>query len=63
MVTKGDGCYLIKMIPDARWLGAESRVYPVVIDPQVSADTNINNIIDCMYCVSGRWVIQSLLIF
>ena len=55
MTSKGSGCYLIKMIPDAQWLGDESRVYPVVIDPQVSADTNISNIID-NYVLEGAGV-------
>ena len=55
MTSKGDGCYLIKMIPDAQWLGAESRVYPVVIDPQVSVDTTRTNIID-NYVLEGAGV-------
>lgn len=46
MVSKGDGCYFIKMTPNAQWLSSESRVYPVVIDPQVSVDTARSNIID-----------------
>lgn len=46
MVSKGNGCYFIKMTPDAHWLSDESRVYPVVIDPQVSVDTTRTNIID-----------------
>lgn len=46
MVSKGNGCYFIKMTPNAQWLSSESRVYPVVIDPQVSVDTTRSNIID-----------------
>lgn len=55
MVAKGDGCYFIKMTPNAQWLGDESRVYPVVIDPQVSVDTTRTNIID-NYVLEGGGV-------
>lgn len=55
MVSKGNGCYLIKMTPDAQWLGDEDRVYPVVIDPQVSVDTARTNIID-NYVLEGAGV-------
>ena len=46
MVSKGSGCYFISMTPDAQWLSDESRVYPVVIDPQVTTDSARTNIID-----------------
>ena len=46
MVPKGNDCYLIKMTPNAQWLEDQSRVYPVVIDPQVSVDTTRTNIVD-----------------
>lgn len=55
MVTKGSGCYFIKMTPDTQWLSDESRVYPVVIDPQVSVDTTRTNIID-NYVLEGAGV-------
>ena len=55
MVSKGNGCYLINMTPNAQWLTDESRVYPVVIDPQVSVDTTRNNIID-NYVLEGGGV-------
>ena len=53
MVSRGEGCYFIQMTPDAQWLNDESRVYPVVIDPQVSADKD--NIIDT-YVLEGAGV-------
>ena len=55
MTPSGNGCYLIKMTPDARWLADASRVYPVVIDPQVSVDTTRSNIID-NYVLKGSGV-------
>lgn len=55
MASKGDGCYFIKMTPNAQWLSDESRVYPVVIDPQVSVDTARTNIID-NYVLEGGGV-------
>ena len=53
MVSRGEGCYFIQMTPDAQWLNDESRVYPVVIDPQVSADTTRTNIVD-NYVLEGE---------
>lgn len=55
MTSKGDGCYLIKMTPDAQWLNDQDRVYPVVIDPELSADTTQQNIID-NYVLEGSGV-------
>ena len=46
MVSRGSGCYYIAMTPDTQWLGDENRVYPVVIDPQVTTDTTRTNIVD-----------------
>lgn len=43
---KGNGSYDIKMTPDAQWLSSKDRVYPVVIDPQISVSTARSNIID-----------------
>lgn len=46
LISKEDGYYEIKMTPDAQWLNNKSRVYPVVIDPQVSVNSARTNIID-----------------
>lgn len=46
MISKGDGCYYIKITPDSQWLNNEHRVYPIVIDPQVSVDSARSNIVD-----------------
>lgn len=37
---KGNGRYILKIIPDKKWLEAETREYPVVIDPVVSTALN-----------------------
>ena len=55
IVSKGDGCYFIYMAPNSQWLSDASRVYPVVIDPQVSVDTTRTNIID-NYVLEGAGV-------
>lgn len=55
LISKGNGCYLIKMTPDAGWLTDPARVYPVVIDPVVSTSTTQQNIID-NYVLEGSGV-------
>ena len=55
LISKGTGCYYIAITPDAQWLNDESRVYPVVIDPQVTTDTARTNIID-NYVLQGAGV-------
>lgn len=44
--SKGDGCYEIQMTPDTKWLSSADRVYPVVLDPQVTVSKARTNIID-----------------
>ena len=46
LISKGSGSYDIKMVPDAQWLSSQDRVYPIVIDPQVSVNSARSNIID-----------------
>jgi hypothetical protein len=46
LISKGNGNYDIKMTPDAQWLSSKDRVYPIVIDPQVSVNSARSNIID-----------------
>ncbi len=40
------GQYLVKITPDAAWLSSPNRVYPVIIDPDISVDRTRTNIID-----------------
>ena len=42
----GNGQYAITLTPDASWLNSPDRVYPVVIDPDVSVSRARTNIID-----------------
>ena len=46
LTAVGQDCYQIRMTPDAQWLPDKSRVYPVVIDPQVTTDSARTNIVD-----------------
>ncbi len=46
MVSKGTGRYLVSIIPDQEWLSDPDRVYPVVIDPDVSVSGAPTNMID-----------------
>ncbi|MBQ3215796.1 MAG: DNRLRE domain-containing protein, partial [Oscillospiraceae bacterium] len=55
MMATGRDCYQIRMTPDAQWLSDKSRVYPVVIDPQVTTDSARTNIID-NYVLEGSGV-------
>ncbi len=49
------GQYLVKITPDATWLNDPSRVYPVVIDPDVTVNRAHANIID-NYVLEGSGV-------
>ncbi len=42
----GNGSYTVTLTPDAEWLNDEARVYPITIDPDVSAGTDQANGID-----------------
>lgn len=42
----GNGQYAITLTPDTSWLNSPDRVYPVVIDPDVSVSRARTNIID-----------------
>lgn len=53
--AKGDDCYILTMTPDAVWLSDPSRVYPVVIDPNVSPRSAKSNILD-NYVLEGSGV-------
>ncbi|MBQ9761745.1 MAG: DNRLRE domain-containing protein [Oscillospiraceae bacterium] len=46
LTAKGSGRYIMTMTPNASWLNDSSRVYPVVIDPNVSPSQAKSNIID-----------------
>lgn len=53
MADKGNGQYVITLVPDAAWLNAPERVYPVVIDPVVAPNRTKANIID-NYVLEGE---------
>lgn len=46
LTALGNGQYAITLTPDAAWLNSPDRVYPVVIDPDVSVSRARTNIID-----------------
>lgn len=46
LTALGNGQYAITLTPDAAWLNSPDRVYPIVIDPDVSASRAKTNIID-----------------
>ncbi|MCL2023854.1 MAG: hypothetical protein FWG82_05725, partial [Oscillospiraceae bacterium] len=46
ILTEVEGGYLLTLIPDAEWLNSPDRVYPIVIDPTVSANTESANMSD-----------------
>lgn len=53
LVDKGNGQYLLTLVPDADWLNSAERVYPVVIDPVVEPNRAKANIID-NYVLEGE---------
>lgn len=57
LLPKGTGCYMLSMVPNAQWLSDPNRVYPVVIDPNVSTTTQ-QNIAD-NYVLEGQGVQNS----
>ena len=46
LTALGNGQYAITLTPDTDWLNSPDRVYPVVIDPDVSVSRARTNIID-----------------
>ena len=46
LADNGNGAYTVTLTPDAEWLNDEARVYPITIDPDVSAGTDQTNGID-----------------
>ena len=46
LTEKENGHYIVTITPDAEWLNDPERVYPVTIDPDVSASRVRQNIID-----------------
>ncbi len=46
LADNGNGSYTVTLTPDAEWLNDEARVYPITIDPDVSASTDQTNGID-----------------
>ncbi len=46
LTNLGENEYLLKLIPDAAWINAEDRVYPITIDPTVSYYSYEVNMID-----------------
>ena len=46
LADNGNGSYTVTLTPDAEWLNDEARVYPITIDPDVSAGTDQTNGID-----------------
>lgn len=46
LTALGSGQYAITLTPDAVWLNSPDRVYPIVIDPDVSVSRARTNIID-----------------
>lgn len=46
LAVLGNGQYVITLTPDAAWLNSPDRVYPIVIDPDVSVSRARTNIID-----------------
>lgn len=53
LADKGNGQYVITIVPDAAWLNSAERVYPVVIDPVVAPNRTQSNIID-NYVLEGE---------
>ena len=46
LADNGNGSYTVTLTPDAEWLNDQARVYPITIDPDVSAGTDQTNGID-----------------
>lgn len=46
LTALGNGQHIITLTPDAEWLNSPDRVYPIVIDPDVSPSRARTNIID-----------------
>lgn len=38
--------YVLAITPNAQWLHAEERVYPITIDPTITLDTSASNVLD-----------------
>lgn len=55
LTNRGAGLYTVTVTPNAAWLHAAERVYPVVIDPDVTASRVRENIID-NYVAAGLGV-------
>lgn len=53
LADKGNGQYVITIVPDEAWLNSSERVYPVVIDPVVAPNRTKANIID-NYVLEGE---------
>ena len=46
LADNGNGSYTVTLTPDAEWLNDEARVYPITIDPDVTAGQSQTNGID-----------------
>ncbi|PKE06430.1 DNRLRE domain-containing protein [Macrococcoides caseolyticum] len=44
-LTKNEGKYQLKVIPDQQWLSAPERVYPIYIDPTFSKDVTADTFV------------------